>query len=389
MDKQKFAHLLDQVAARQLDPDTDLLPALEQQLAAGAVPTRTSRRRLRRSPAARLMLAACLLLIVSTVYAVLQLKIDDPGLRDSMVTELNLTQTVDDETATLNWAYADANRIVIAYTFTRQDGTIPDDQVVEVELRDSEGHAFQPVAAFGLDRAAPEMLHGSAHYDASVIEGTPAALDLTLRLARRFTFEFRVPFIPGVRVEDGTVQDRGGLDASLEWVVVAPSMTRVYFCYRQPEIKSADGAETWYPRYPGVLLEFDGVRVAREAGASYTMNSPTQDERGLWCQETRFLTTYQTIPQQVTLTITHLQTRILYSEDNMRRAAGVFAGYGITAEVRPNVSGGYLLNFPEPVQDYARFEQIWSEAQAKMGEPLSGKRLDGPWTLTVDLPEAG
>src|SRR4051812_46636298 len=112
MDEKAFSQILDTLAARHMPPDIDLFPDVQARLKK----KRSFIPLLQQRPA-RLVasLVVCLLVVVTTVYAA-QLLVRDPGLRENMVTPLNLSQTKGDVTVTIDWAYADANRIKLAYT---------------------------------------------------------------------------------------------------------------------------------------------------------------------------------------------------------------------------------------------------------------------------------
>ncbi|MGH2542525.1 MAG: DUF4179 domain-containing protein, partial [Ardenticatenaceae bacterium] len=202
--------------------------------------------------------------------------------------EVGQTQTIDGVTVTLARAYADANRIVIAYTVESQDGQQYD--VGDVTLKNEAGHEFAQMYAMGMEQA--EVLS----FDATPVQGTPE--QLSLRLSQNFRgrfptpdataavtedaggtgapesaiaelqpvtrgavqgtyrFEFTVPFIAGnsVTVQETVEQELAAvricpLDAAgcpdteqvrdvavrLEDVVVTPSGTTATLCLEQPE----------------------------------------------------------------------------------------------------------------------------------------------------------
>jgi hypothetical protein len=323
------------------------------------------------------------LVAVTTVYAVVQFRTQDPGLEDEMITPINLSQTVGDMTFTVDWAYADANRIALGYSIRRENGVLANSWLSDVRLTDSEGRQYFPIGPLGMDHSIPEMLSTDAHFDASIIENgigqdAPKELKLHLKVKNTFDFDFKVPFQGGVRIEEKNFEF-DNLTASVKWAIISPSMTLLYLCYQVPE----DGA--WYA---DVELNYDGERVARESGASYFLNAQPQVDGG-FCREDRFLTTYRKLPKTLTLNIRYLQTPTYYSEENMKRAAAVLAKYGVEVEVKRNMASdreSYLLNIPNPPLDYDFFDKIWEEAMESMGEPLEGQRMKGPWILTLEVP---
>ncbi|MCA9893756.1 MAG: DUF4179 domain-containing protein [Anaerolineae bacterium] len=379
MDQKTIHKLLDNIAERNMPASVDILPGLQSQL---DKPIRASASPLRYPSNAAAILVACLLFVATTVYAIVQLQIQDPALDESMVTQINLSQTIDDIAVTVDWAYADANRIVIAYSMSDEDNPL-DAAIPTNQLWDSEGHRFLSVpVGYHLDQPLPEMLRGNLHYDASIVKGEPESLDLRLRLRGDFSFEFSVPFIPGVRIVRQPVIENAGLGVNLEWAIITPSMTRVFICYDTPN------DDTWVP---SLRVEFDGHPIGLEPGAHILgMKTNNEDANGRPCREHFFLDTYDELPNQVTFLVRHLQTATYYSEESMQRAAEVLAGHGIESEVvrnghLPPVS--YILSFTlPPTIDYVEFDRIWDEALLAAGEPLSGESIEGPWEITVDLP---
>ncbi|MBN8640117.1 MAG: DUF4179 domain-containing protein, partial [Anaerolineae bacterium] len=93
-------------------PDTmNLLPEIHSQLAGVR----------RRSRSLSLLIVVVLMFAVSTtVFAIVSGQIGDPGLEgaraNNLITDVNQTQTIDGVTVTLEWAYADAHRLVFGYS---------------------------------------------------------------------------------------------------------------------------------------------------------------------------------------------------------------------------------------------------------------------------------
>lgn len=380
-------HLLDRLAQRHMPDTLDILPALQQQMNQRATPP--SRRiasplvNLRLNSA--LIAAVVLLLGVGIVYAVAQFAIHDPAIKPDMITEIGQSQTIGDTTVTLDWAYADANRISLAYTISDATGQFEaiDDRfkALNIHLTDDQARLYKPISAFYADYDTEALLTVNGHFDASVIDDTPQALNLELTLLDGFTFAFTVPFIASINIDkqpDVVVHD---IAFNLEWAVITPSMTRVHVCYEAP------GDDVWVP---SLALAFDGKQVAREAGASYPdYGMYYKEDIGRWCRTHIFLTQYETLPQTVTLTAGHLQSPHRYSRENMEQMAAVYAEYGIDAVVMRNETSAeesYLLSFAELPEDFDLRDKIEEEARQKMGAPLKGERIEGPWIITLTLP---
>jgi hypothetical protein len=389
--QQNITQAMDHLAAQHIADDIDLAPAIQKQLRQQEKPARRSR--IISLPYPLRFVAGLIICLVAatTVYAVVQLRGQPLGLEDEMVTPINISQTVGDMTFTVDWAYADANRVVLGTSLTGDGGNnVANNWLTDAVLTGTEGGRYYPIAAFGLDRSMPEMLSSDAHFNGAIIEnGTgddaPEVINLHLKAKNTFNIDFSVPFTPGVRVEDGTPVEVNGIAAWIDWAVITPSMARVNFCYEMPE----DG-----PWYPNVQLAYDGERVAWEAGASY-FQSPWEQRNSddIWCRQDDFLTTYRELPETLTLKITHMQTPTYYSQENMERMAEIYAKYDIEAEVVKNTAiphESYLLTFPDLRDDIDPdcWEEISEEARLNAGDPLEGERIDGPWVLSIDVPDA-
>ena len=207
----------------------------------------------------------------------------------NLVQELNLSQTVDGVTVTLERAYADANRIVVGFTIKDPHGQRYDAH--HLTLTDAAGTVFSGTLGYGVtgqsDILKVSLPPGEGAYvlafDAAPVEGTPAELDLRLEMevaealpldafelpptpdsppaeppdsmvvealpapeeaiVGPFTFDFSVPFIPGRVAEVNQTVEAAGVAVRLERVVVTPSETRAYLHFDSP-----GGAEMrWIP----------------------------------------------------------------------------------------------------------------------------------------------
>jgi len=379
MDEKKLYQVLDNIGKRNMPDTLDILPTVQQQIMQRkqGYPSRWYQEPIKLVAS----VMTCLLLVATTVYAVTQWSIHDPALNEDIVTEIGLSQTIDDTTVYLEWAYADANRIVLSYSIADESGELRREQATDVVLTDDNELQYQYIGAFYADFDVPEILTGNAHFDASIIEDDPQSLDLQFSVLDRFIFDFTVPFISGVRIEKQPDVEVNGVSVSLEWAVISPSMTRIRLCYEAP------GDEFWVP---GVQLAFDGQRVALEAGANYPgFSGIRRYEDARWCRDQIFLAGYEEQPQEITVTVTHLQNSHLYSKENMRRAAEILAGYGIEAIVMKNeaqTEESYLLSIPNPPDDAVLMAEAWEDAMQNMGDPIRGERIEGPWIIEVELP---
>jgi len=293
MKKQQVAQILREIAERDVPANLNLWPAIRARIQ----PQRSSSHRMRLMPTTRLgwaSVALILCLIFGTVtYAVApfvaRLFQQEAGLRHiaqtDLVQDINLSQTIEGVTVTLERAYADANRIVVGFTVIG-----PDDQRYDphrVTLSDANGTVFPLMSGLGAtgqsDLFDLSLPPGEGAYvlafDAAAVEGTPAELDLQLGLevekltpssdasnsfltsARppiekpsdkvvelkplptpaeedivgTFTFAFSVPFNAGHIIKVRQTVESAGVAMRLEKVVVTPSETRAILCFEPPD----------------------------------------------------------------------------------------------------------------------------------------------------------
>ena len=125
-------------------------PEMQAQL--GSVSRRAARSRVTWVVAAILALLA-MSAIAYAAARFLQGQRLDPGLQGAnesdLLTELNLTKTVNGQTVTLDYAYADSNRISYSVTL---NGSVPLDVQYgfnKIELSDDAGHQFEPMFGGG------------------------------------------------------------------------------------------------------------------------------------------------------------------------------------------------------------------------------------------------
>ena len=290
MKEQQVVQILEGIAEDEVPATLDLWPAIR----ARVQPRRRSPRWAQLMPATRLgwaFMALVLCLAFGAVaYAVApvvgRLFQQEAGLQHieqaDLVQELNLSQTVDGVTVTLERAYADANRIVVGYTIKGPNGQRYDAR--RLTLTDAAGTVFSGTIGYGVtgqsDMLQVSLPPGEGAYvvafDAAPVQGTPEELDLRLEMevvkfalppaalepsptpesppaeppmvvvleplptpeeeaiVGPFTFDFSVPFIPGRVAEVNQTVEVAGVPVRLERVVVTPSETRAYLRFDPP-----------------------------------------------------------------------------------------------------------------------------------------------------------
>lgn len=422
MDEHQIKQAIQTIARQEVSDNMDLWPMIQSGLEAPR----------RQRPALRLgrLAAALLILLVAgaAVYAVDRLlQTGDPGLdalqNANLVTELGLTQTQNGISVTLEYAYADANRISIVYTGSAQ--VPPTDQVMagNARLTDDQGHTFRPMfgggggggggGGEGTAEATPETsvvtFGGTMSYDASVIEATPEHVTLHLELDAQhysgqpaapgttpesgaamtghitgpdgnpvmlvyspvgspvtFVFDFTVPLNPGHVLNTPQTATASGIEMILKKLVVTPSMTRAVICFEPPQ---ATEIGMWTP---DVTISINGAEAM-----PLTALNHTDGEVEPSCSP------YQ-IPQAPlldssnadwTLTITRL--RLPGSEDQAKVNAELEKN-GI--QLIPQPQGGFGLSSPEGMT-YDEFSRLIEAITAQFQ-----KKIEGPWTFRFTLP---
>jgi len=303
MNEQRITETLRRIARQGVPDSVDLWPAIKAQLKPRRRPSRWGRL----MPTTRLGWAFLILTLIlafgAVAYAVSpavgQLFQQESGLQHveqaNLVQELNLSQTVDGITVTVERAYADANRIVIGFTIKT-----PGDQRYEVRrltLTDAAGNLFPWIHGYGAagqsDIYKVSLPPGEGAYvftfdAAAAVVGAPEELDLRLvmdleelvlppdasaeptvsmkeellslhvaphppplvveellpmpqgAIVGPFVFDFGVPFIPGRVIEVRQAVKAAGVAITLQRVVVTPSETQATLCFRPP-----DGSKEW------------------------------------------------------------------------------------------------------------------------------------------------
>ncbi len=195
--------------------------------------------------------------------------------------DLNISQTVDGVTVTLGRAYADANRVVLAFTVRSEDGR--QYTVDPANLTAINGTAFESTAGFGtvispalnpppgtppMDLQPDEI--GAVHsFDTTNVGGAPTALNLRLiadattflpddgrNFVGPFTFDFSVPFNGGRMITIEQTARTNGTAALQRNVTVAPSGAQAVVCFGH---QASDGL-------PSALLQLSDGRIIPNSG---------------------------------------------------------------------------------------------------------------------------
>ena len=350
MKEQQVAQILQGIAEDAVPATLDLWPAIRAQVQ----PRRRPSRWARIVPATRLgwaFLALALSLAFGAVaYAVAPVLSRvfqmEAGLQHieqaDLVQELDLSQTVDRVTVTLEQAYADTNRIVVGFTIKGPTGQRYEAR--HLTLTDAASTVFPGTVGYGVsgqsDILKASLPPGEGAYvlafDAAAVKGAPDDLDLRLvmeveelvlppdapgpfptssgspaeppesmvvelqpmpegAIVGPFTFDFSVPFIPGSAIEVQHTVEAAGVAVRLERIVVTPSETRAFLCFDPP-----DGDDKEWTPIATLDAADESVPTVNEPGEEgcYRCDffAPLYDHQGEWTLTVTELVGFDLVP---------------------------------------------------------------------------------------------
>lgn len=293
---QSLPEKMTQLATEQVRAKTNLWPAIADQLGQSSAKFNFKKNR----PALRLssvvMALVALLAFSAVAYgiapALIRLFETEPGtgyiFQKGLGKELKLTQMSGTTKVTLEHAYADANRVVLA--FSVEGGPRKNIDVITQELRDEQGNIYRPMRAFG-DGEQQTRFTVMQFETASGLKGKPAELKLHAEIIPHYfnqigengpnvklesvelapvEFDFSVPYVTGTELAiNQTVTDKG-VAITLEKVIISPSGTRLFFSSSRPDVGNVK-MSGWTPI---VVLNASGQDASMNIGFSSPRPSP-------------------------------------------------------------------------------------------------------------------
>ncbi len=397
--------------AREEIPETmNLLPEIHSQLAGVR----------RRSRGLSLLIVMLLMFGVgTTVFAVVSSQIGDPGLEGArtnhLITDVNQTQTIDGVTVTLEWAYADAQRLAFGYSITAPEENIYYN-TSDLRLYDEAnsfttdgggggggggvGRESQYVTSYNITMAddAPEEL--ALHIDLTLTPmehmevgisgygggsgggggstGGGAAIAATAEVTPEmgdsqpnigpFQFAFTLPHYPAITVTPEQTVESNGVAITLKSLSVVPSMTAAEICYTLPDSRD------WSPVF---TLHAGDVETAVAGWGMNGLPMPEDTER---CVTYEFYAPYDYTPTTFTLTATELRTSASFTPERAEQFRALLADQGVEVEITlANGEGfGYeIKNQPDG--------DVGLLIQTAMDTAFSD-HYSGEWTFTVEIP---
>lgn len=429
MDEHQFKQVLRAIAHEEVSADMDRWDEIKAKL--NGVPKSSYSRPSKQ--VVRLLLVAILIIVFSaSAYAVYQNNNPHfPGVdgarQAELVTELNLSQTVDNVTVTLLWAYADDTQITIEFEthFTDENGTsfqATGDTPFNARLLDGEGHLLfrYPVrtrtdsnirptrATFELtpELAArlPDQLdvqfelifdeeprtrtfldiffNGARTSGGASFGGKPIAPESTAEAEPMtvpeggvgpFSYRFSLPLRRALFIEPNMTVTHQDVPITINRVTVAPSKTEFEVCLDTSALQNADRV-FWNM---DTTLEADGVidYAWGPTGGPFGRSS-------IKCGLLTFNLFLPEYPASLKLTVNSLDNQESGFEE-WEKQIKLLAEVGVKAEIR-TTDGGSSLVYPDLPGVYE-----WdSEDRETLHAALVkiGYRYEGPWVFDVKLP---
>ncbi len=415
MDDRHIRAALDQIARQEIPDDMNLWENLKQEA--------PIHRAARFTRSISLIVVLLLMLVAAAaVYAVVRVQIVDPGISGAMdanlVTELGMSQTIGDVTVTLDWAYADANRIAIGYSVA----VPPDYQGAVVEgrfvLTDADQSFYSDGGGSGGGLMTPEGSEYVTTFGVAFVENPPEMLDMHFELTLSaepvqqpteeatgrsgggggfgygsgggggsdatpepgiaidfgidpvyvlgvFNFDFDLPYIPAIHVPVDQTAEANGLSFSVGNMVVTPSATQLELCFDLPT------PEDWTP---WAVLITGGVEISQ---TSWEIVSTDDDTR---CGILTFYAPYQQEPITFTLTIDELVSPYAYTEETIAEFERMLAAQGIEIEILTDGERNFNFNLgtvPDGIDVGAALNEAYR---------IFARYTAGPWVFTIDVP---
>lgn len=422
MNDNQLKQLLRQIAERDIPDDIDLWQPIQTQLEGQPMRTQPTFRLI------RLAIAVVILLLVSLIsYAVYQNSIHDPGLSGAkaadLFTYLDISQTADDVTVTLNWAYADAHRIALSYE-TSYDREIVGDRIGVIDTLLIDKNSDTPlINAFGGGgggggESSIARFNATANFQTPEQQPLPETLDLQLRLTLgdpadanfaysgggsqsggggggfvhegqqsppdvetnliepvEFVFDFSLPVIPALAIDLNETQTVNDVSVMVQSVEITPSLTRAVICYIPPTSE-----DQW------ILiteLKTETMTLPWQSG------SPQPAAGDMLCETADYLAPYDSGATEWTLTVDGLRHKLLYSPETAERFIQLMEENGFTNVVvnpsPPDEDGRQTMGFgfgsSEPRKP-GETERVLNAVINQLTETI-----EGPWVFTIPIPQ--
>lgn len=425
MDKHTIQQELHNILTEEIPDDMNILPDIHKQLQKQSKPSIRPMMGFARVA----IVIAVFIMVGAGGYALYQRNIIVRDIPQQIITDINEMQSIEGVDVTLNWAYADANRIVVAYSMEYQ----PTDDFINapiVTLSTSDGviipQEFGGGGGGGGGKNQPTISESLTNYDASVIEGTPDTLDLVLTLDfsadaiqsnpivahmsgggggggsssgggsggsastggggggnppiptpdiskiidRVYTFEFSLPFFHALQVEPLTnTVESNGITMTVNNIRYTPSLTKFDICYNMPD------NDLW-----GVQMRITTDSPDSPFYSRQLRPIESSANSDLSCFEANATAAIPDDTEEFSIDVLFLSQPIMPLSDELARSEEAYfadLGYSIEIDADPNGYSMDILDYPDDMDEL--------EAQGFVRANLFFKRYEGDWTFTVPL----
>jgi hypothetical protein len=311
--------------------------------------------------------------------------------------KFNLSQTIGSTTTTLDWAYVDANNLVVQYTTLGGSNSTPD----TITLTDDDGYSFSMFMALPIQNrgnSQPLVLTQRAvfynqalrqnevvnDYFRTRFAQLPKTIHLTLNVVvggqsdirgakapasavGTFVFRFDVPIASMLDLAPNQSVSTNKLSMTLTYVVITPTQTHLGLCYDLPD----EG--DWQA---DVALDLNGSKGRL---LSWGMVSKNEAENSIQrCYNFAFGLSTVHVSGTLNITVNSLKTSISEDPQNAYKIKNYLAKRGV--EVTISTDHGISIN-PVKVPDGIDFNKILNDAYDSIR-----KAVNGPWHFTVEIP---
>lgn len=407
MDKHNIQQDINNILQEEIPDDMNILPEIHERLQRQANSSHQPFMTFSKIAA----VIAIFVIVSAGGYALIQYSLVSNSIPEQIITDISETQIIEGVEVTLNWAYADAHRIALAYSMEY----LPTDTFINapvITLTTADGieipSAFGGGGGGGGAPNQPTISEMLLNYDASVIKGNPDGVDLVLTLDfsveavmsnpsmahmtsgggggggsepvptpdvsniidRIYTFNFTLPFYEALEVEpiQETVTSND-ISMTVNHVRYTPSLTKFDICYNMPD------DELWNAQ---VQVVTDSPNSPFYASRIEPILPSTDDESP--CYEYSVSAAISGEEETITIRALYLSQPIRpFTEEAVRAEEAYFAeqGYIIKIDADPNGYSLDVLDYPDDMDEL--------DAEAYVRANLFYKRYQGDWSFEVPL----
>jgi hypothetical protein len=313
-----------------------------------------------------------------------------------LITTINKSKTIDDVTLTLDWAYADVQRIALGYTVQTKAGKSPEalfTNLSSAKLTDDKKAMFSfasgyPAQSEDTNKTAMVVefhtqamvpIKDSTDFDLNNDYFNPAPKTVNLTFDPQLgelnqsplpiSFSFTLPLYPAVIVKPKQTVRVNNIPVTLEQLTITPAKTTARVCYDLPDNRD------WIPEGSVSINGQQGLT----SGMSLVGGKQADFSSTHRCHDLSYNVFHDAKAAAFDLTLDHFSVSMSEGPDDWNKIKAELAKHNIQIEVI-SVSHGLdvkVLSVPDGVN----YDQAVNEAREALGD-----WINGPWTFKVDLP---